>query len=527
MWDIIDGFEVRPYIITIPAGMKSNRGKGAGKARKADLRAAILPAAILLAALVWRTVSLNSFPPLPDEKITRDVVAGIWDGQWSNNWKYTVTDRAFRVDLYNFSSYLYADAVLAGVPATLGSSLPDGHPDLISWSRLVSALAGTLAVFWFYLVARRLFNRATGLVAMTLMAAMPLLVQDAHYARPEAFVLALTAVAYLLLARFDAGHGTWAWVAGAGFCFGLLIACKISLVPMALVPVPFLARIKDRASAGRTAGICAAAVILGFMVGVPDAVFHPAAFWHGVDFLRNQYAGAFRPHASIDSNNSVGLTAAYFWQTTGLLLLFSAAGAFVLARARRFALLAAIGGPVAFYLLYFCFERTFFERNLSHVAPLMAMLAAVALVAAGERFPEKRRSAVLIALVALAGGREAWVSGKLVFEAMRGTPERRAFRYEIALQQTLGHRLDGSISLFMDSQLDTMIQTAAAGRDMLVRVPDYHDSFTKKHLEELQKRTAWRQAGYFPSVFEDFDVSTLIAYHGVSLRYLLLRAPRP
>jgi len=505
--------------------MKSKRGTFSEKAPVSGLRTAVLPAAILLAALVFRAVSLNSFAPLADEKITRDVVAGIWRGQWSNNWKFTVTDPAFRVDLYNFSSYLYADAVLAGLPARLSSPLPDGSPDLISWSRLVSALAGTLAIFLFYLAARRWFGASTGMVALVLMAMMPLLVQDSHYARPEAFVLLLTALAYLLLARFEAGRGGEFPIAGASLCCGLLIACKISLVPMALVPVLFLAAANQRAFAARTAGICAAAAILGFVVGVPDAIFHPAAFWHGVEFLRNQYAGAWRPHASIDSNNSIALTAAYFWQTTGPLLLFSAVGAGVLAKNRRLVPLAAIAGPAAFYLLYFAFQRTFFERNLSHVAPLLAILAAVALAAIGERF-QKNRAAVLIALVALAGAREAWVSGKLVFEALREPPEQRAFPYEIALQETLRHPIDGSIPLFMDGQLDTMIKTAAtAHRDLLVRVSDYHDSFTKTHLEQLRQRTAWRQVGYFPSVFEGFDVSTLIAYHAVSFRYMLLRVP--
>jgi len=67
-----------------------------------------------LAALVLRTVSLTTFGIQVDEQITKDVITGIWNGQWSNNWKYTVTAPEFRIDQYNFSSYLYADALIAG-----------------------------------------------------------------------------------------------------------------------------------------------------------------------------------------------------------------------------------------------------------------------------------------------------------------------------------------------------------------------------------------------------------------------------
>src|SRR5580658_3138475 len=183
--------------------MKSKRGKSAGGAPRRVHGAVILPGVILLAALVFRIVSLTTFDPLFDEQITRDVVTGIWHGEWSDNWKYTVSAENYRNDQYNFSSYLYADALIAGTVGQLDAFLSDGKPDLVFWSRLFSAVTGTLAVYLFYLVAGRLFPPATAIAAMALMAAMPLLVQDSHYARPEAFVLALTGAAYLLVLQFD------------------------------------------------------------------------------------------------------------------------------------------------------------------------------------------------------------------------------------------------------------------------------------------------------------------------------------
>jgi len=506
--------------------MKPKRGKSAGRAPKPAYRRIVLPALILTIALIIRTTSLTTFGPLYDEKITKDVVTGIWNGDWSNNWKGTVTNPDYRVDMYNFSSYMYADALLAGMAGKLAPRLPNGDPDFDYWSRLFSALAGTLAVFLFYLVARRWFSEDTAVVAMALMAIIPLLVQDAHYARPEAFVLALTGAAYLFLLRFDSEPGRLRYLGYASFCFGLLIACKVSMIPMAAIPVLFTGRLKDRRLLIRAAGIWAGCMLLGTFIGVPDAFFHPAAYWHGVEFLRKQYAGVTMPHASIDSTNSVSLTAAYFWQTTGLLLAFALAGAVLLAKARRFVVLAATAGPVVFYLAYFASQRTFFERNLSHVVPLMAILAALALTTISQKVPAKARSAVLVALVAVAAGRALWVSSRLVFVAMRTTTERRSFDDQLRLLRRVRGRIDYNTGLATDKQLADMIQLGkTAQHDFLVRVLDFHDSFTRKHLEELERQTNWREVDYFPSIFEGFDVSTLIAYHSVSYRYLFLQVP--
>ena len=61
----------------------------------------------------------------------------------------------------------------------------------------------------------------------------------------------------------------------------------------------------------------------------------------------------------------------------------------------------AIGGPVAFYVAYFSLQRAFFERNLSHVAPFLSILAAVALLALCEALPLPARTKALVALLAL------------------------------------------------------------------------------------------------------------------------------
>ena len=156
----------------------------------------------------------------------------------------------------------------------------------------------------------------------------------------------------------------------------------------------------------------------------------------------------------------------------------------------------------------------------------MAILAALALTTIGQKIPAKARTAVLVALVAVAAGRALWVSSRLVFVAMRTTTERRSFDDQLRLLMSVRERIDYNTGLATDRQLADMIQLGkTAQHDLLVRVVDFHDSFTRKHLEELERQTNWREVDYFPSLFEGFDVSTLIAYHSVSYRYLFLRVP--
>jgi hypothetical protein len=487
----------------------------------------LLPVLILIAALALRTVNITAFDTQFDERITKDVVTGIWKGDLSNNWKHNVSVPDYQTDQYNFSSYFYADALIAAVPRAFANPSSNGKDDLVIWSRLFSAVLGALAVYLLYLVALRLCGRRTALIAMVLMAVMPLLVQDSHYARPEAFVVALTASAYLFLLRFDSHPDRLPQLGCAAFCFGLLIACKISLAPMALLPFAFLLPLKNRRLLVWAAGICGICTLLGVFVGVPDAFFHPSAYWHGVEYLRHQYTEGRAPHALVDGSNSIALMAPYWWQTTGYLFCaFTLAGVFVLVRAGRFFLLAVVAGPVLFYLVFFSLQRTFFERNLSQIGPLMALLAAIALAALAEAIPEKARNAVLIALVALTAARPMWVSGRLVFLALPTSSEERARSYEDALLRTEQKGIDIVTSLLTERQVDNLVRSAQVARgDLLVRILDYHDSFTRKYLAELERRSNVREVGYFPSVFEDLDVSTLITYHGQSLRYIMLRPP--
>ena len=81
-----------------------------------------------------------------DEQITRAVAENIWKGDLRNNWKYAANmSAAFHIDCYNFSSYMYVDALPAGRHSA--------HP--LFREHIFSAALGTLAAILFYLVELR------------------------------------------------------------------------------------------------------------------------------------------------------------------------------------------------------------------------------------------------------------------------------------------------------------------------------------------------------------------------------------
>jgi hypothetical protein len=268
-------------------------------------------------------------------------------------------------------------------------------------------------------------------------------------------------------------------------------------------------------------------VAAGTFAGVPDAFFHPAAYRSGVQSLLRQYSGEYPPHSLIGSSHCWRLLAPYFWQTMGpLFCIFCAAGIVGLVKQRRFVALGTLALPVCFYLLLFSLERVFFERNLSHIVPVMAILSSLGLFWVTKVLPPRLRAAAAVVLLVLMLVRPTWVSGTLVFTAMRPANQERVDRYQQTLMGREQLTIESAHTLLTPHHVDEVAALAAGSqRDVLVPVLDYHDGYTKKNLAALKQRLKVQEVGFVPSLFPKFSPSTLIAYHSPSLHYLRLSPP--
>lgn len=473
-----------------------------------------LPILLLIVAGLFRFVSLKKNGELYDEQITRAVVNNIWRGDFRNNWQYVPNiPEAHRLHCYNFSSYFYVDALFA----------PPSAKQPLFRDRTFSATCGTLSLAVFYLVALSLFGQYEALTLLALLTIFPLLVQDAHYGRPEAFATLLCGLVYACCAGILARKKLTALLAGSSALCGLLIACKISFIP--LVSVPLICALARSANRMRLTILWAALVLAGAFAGMPDAFSHPRDFMSGVEMLRHQYANEHVPHSLPDATTCWRLLGPYFLQTAGVAFpLLTAVGIAVLLKKKQYLLCLVAGAPVIFYTAFFGQQRVFFERNLSHVIPLAAMLAGVGLVALVKLVPHRKwRPIVFAAALSVVVIQPALVSKTLVLKAMRTTTEWRALQYGKGLSRREGIPLVGGTELLIPGHVAELENwTKQSASDILVETNDYHDPYTNRAAEALRMRMRAKAVGHFPSFFPDFVPSTLLVYHSPSLRYLRL-----
>jgi 4-amino-4-deoxy-L-arabinose transferase-like glycosyltransferase len=486
------------------------------------------PRILLFAVFVIRLVHLDQFDPLFDENLTQAVVHNVLAGDFRNNWKFADVPIEYHTDFYNFSSYFYVDAAFVKLAGILTDG-PPAHP--IHWHRICSAIAGTFAAFFFYLLARKWFDRSTALVYLAFLAVAPILVQDAHYARPEAVEILLVGLLYLLSNKLHDGTFRYSILAAACACAGFLGAMKFSLLPMVAVALFWVPGDlwKDRKSAFRVAVTAAASLIAGMFAGVPHAFTHPAAYWRGVQLLRVQYGGVHRPYGYFSESYVLGMEINYFWQTLGpILLLLAVVASIVLYRTMPKVIWRSLCLPILFYFGMFGLQRTLFERNLSHVVPLILMLSAAGLTFIVRWVRARAKllwipSAVAAFLFIGAVTPPALVSYQLVAAMMTNT-EDRASVYEGNLVKKVGLPFEKTGQLLYNPELQLLIDLAEENRrGVLVRVDDFNDSFTEHYLGELGRRVQAQQVGFFPSVFRNLSGCTLQVYHSQSFRYLILR----
>ncbi|MEA2386021.1 MAG: hypothetical protein QOJ22_195 [Thermoleophilaceae bacterium] len=143
--------------------------------------------------------------------------------------------------------------------------------------RLVGALFGVLAVLLVYLIARRLWNDRTALVAAAVAALLPglFLLSGALNTEPAYLVIELAAVLFALRSR--AAGGDLRWAAAAGACCGLAALTRSNGL-LLLIPIAFgLMVLRPRLS---RAGLAAPAVAIAVtaIVVAPWAVRNSLTF---------------------------------------------------------------------------------------------------------------------------------------------------------------------------------------------------------------------------------------------------------
>ena len=147
----------------------------------------------------------------------------------------------------------------------------------IEAGRVVSALFGTLTVFFAYKIGETFYNKHTGFAAAVLMGANNLLVLYSHVFKPDILVtLLVTVTLYFVLKYFHQPEPKYIFL--ASLFYGLAVAAKFNAFPIiaAIILTVLFARKRDnRIPVIKTFLLLSAGAAAGFFAGAPNWLIHP------------------------------------------------------------------------------------------------------------------------------------------------------------------------------------------------------------------------------------------------------------
>jgi hypothetical protein len=490
---------------------------------------------LLLLAAALRIGSLRFDYHHPDEIISVKVAERMVDaGTLDTNWRHADLPIHFKQPQYNFSGYLLGAAAVLQVRQWWPVAEPAPPGD---WLRAWSAVLGVVVVGLTFAVGRLFFGTATGLVAAVCACFFPLLYQDSLYARPETWVTALTLGAVGLLAAprpvFRGAHLL------AAFLMGLLVATKVSmalLLPLLLLalrppapaaslrawgppdPRPRWARAWDRAR------WLPLALLAGFVAGAPHALANLDDYFAGIEFLRHQYNEGHWPHGIEGTGYGpvvrIDHAKRYFEATSGWLPALSFAGAAIALARRQLRPLAAFAVALATALQFSAYP-TFFERNLSHVVPLLLIFSAYGVVAPcalAARTPALR-AALTAAILLLVLQPALRTTATLRFEELPDKPGKRLAALRASLRAQLGVE---AMPVRWRHEPEAVRQAMLLRCDgpVLVELMHPDDLRSQQLLHVLDVQDNLRPVARLPSLFAHVPTSTLHTYFRATSDFL-------
>src|SRR4051794_28083802 len=259
-------------------------------------------------------------------------------------------------------------------------------------SRALAAVLCLAGVAGVYAVGRSLWDRTTGLVAAAVLCFAFLPVAFSRLALTDVGALLPVALCLLCSVRV-AETAKPGWCAWAGAAVGVAVGFKYTAGLVVLVPLTGLALAAGARRAAARRLLAGAAIVVGAAV-VAFFVTTPYFFLDvhdAVHQLRGQadVAGSETKLGQSGDSGPLYYLGSLTWGLGWLATAAAAAGVVVLARRDRARPVLLLVFPVALFL-YLSVQSRFFGRWLLPVYPMLALLAAVALVRGAEAVRGRR-----------------------------------------------------------------------------------------------------------------------------------------
>jgi hypothetical protein len=269
------------------------------------------------------------------------------------------------------------------------------HPgEVFVVARITAAVVGTLAVWLLYLAGTRFFDRRVGLLAAGLLGVSFLPVFYSHLALNDVPTLAPIALSlYGTAGVLREGRTRDYLVAGLGL--GLAAATKytggIVLLPLlGAAGAQFIAP-GGRRPAARGVALAGLAAVVAFIAANPYAILHYSEFRNGLSHQTSAADDALGKLGLTQDNGYLYYLWTFTWGMGWVPLLAAIGGALTLLKDER-RLVGVLAPAPLLFVLFMGSQTRFFGRWLMPVLPLVALLAAYAVIELAEHLGRRRHA---------------------------------------------------------------------------------------------------------------------------------------
>lgn len=266
---------------------------------------------------------------------------------------------------------------------------------------------------------------------------------------------------------------------------------------------------------------------IGLYLGAPGAFANPDAWLNGIEALLQQYDGGHAPHGLPDGSNldRAAYAVSFLAETNGWLVLGAALlGSGVAVKERRWVFVGLLAVALA-TIGYFSTKPVFFERNFSHVLPIIYVGSAFAIVSLSKRWIASPywRAAFLVSVTAVLGS-AGLMNTALIRDVIAPDRVDTAGEMETNLIERFCSPIIPVGYIVDEAQATRLVRRAQSGSERLYMILDPQDRYTERMVSKLLGSKDFLLAGRHEGAFTGRTTSTLNTYFDGDRIYLVSRS---
>ena len=245
-------------------------------------------------------------------------------------------------------------------------------PYLLS-ARIISALLGALTIPIVFLLARRLRDYRSGLIAATIMTVLFFHVRDSHFGVPDTLTTLFAATTVWLSVRAYQTRRSRDLLF-AGMAAGLAAGAKYTTVVVAIAVIA-AALLMGTSWRQRLKLLLVATLgmLAGFIIGYPNLLLNPAIFIKDISFLFARVGAGFEGWRIVPDNSAVFYLDTLLWSTGLAAVILTGVGLIAAVVRHRAEDWILISFPIAYFVVM-SLSQGHFGRYMLPILPITTVL---------------------------------------------------------------------------------------------------------------------------------------------------------